>query len=66
MTTKDPGKGSKADKSQKLLRKQYVSKQSTESYEYKIAKSSSLSVRWKVNTSLTQKDTMDRGAWIKK
>ena len=50
----------------KLLRKQYVSKQSTELHEYKIAKSSSLSVRWKLNTSLTQKDTKDRGAWIKK
>ena len=28
----------KADKSKKLLRKQYVSKQSTEPYKYKIAK----------------------------
>ena len=28
--------------------------------------SSSPSVSWKLNTSLTQKDTMDRGAWIKK
>ena len=27
--------------------------------------SSSLSMSWKLNTSLTQKDTMDRGAWIK-
>ena len=27
--------------------------------------SSSPSVSWKLNTSLTQKDTMDRGAWIK-
>ena len=27
--------------------------------------SSSPFVRWKLNTSLTQKDTMDRGAWIK-
>ena len=49
----------------KPLRKQYISKQSTESYEYKIAKSSSPFVSWKLNTSLTQKDTMDRGAWIK-
>ena len=55
----------KENKSRKLLRKQYVSKQSNESYEYKIAKSSSSSVSWKLNTSLTQKDTMDRGAWIK-
>ena len=47
-----------------LLRKQYVSKQSTKSYEYKIAKSSSPSVSLKLNTSLTQKDTVDRGAWI--
>ena len=38
----------------------------TKSYEYQIAKSSSPSVSWKLNTSLTQKDTMDRGAWIKK
>ena len=49
----------------KLLRKKCISKQSTKSYEYKIAKSSSPSVSWKINTSLTQKDTMDRGAWIK-
>ena len=27
--------------------------------------SSSPSMSWKLNTSLTQKDTMDRGAWIK-
>ena len=52
----------KENKSQNLLRKQYVSKQSTKSYKYKIAKSSSPSVSWKLNTSLTQKDTMDRGA----
>ena len=55
-------KAKKANKSQKLLRKQYVSKQSTELYEYKIAKSFSPSVSWKLNISLTQKDTMDRGA----
>ena len=42
-----------------------MSKQSTKLYEYKIAKSSSPSMSWKLNTSLTQKDTMDRGAWIK-
>ena len=29
----------KANKSKKILRNQYVSKQTTESYEYKIAKS---------------------------
>ena len=34
----------KENKSQNLLRKQYVSKQSTEPYEYKIAKSSSPSM----------------------
>ena len=55
----------KANKSQKTPKKQYVSKQSTEPYEYKIAKSSSPFVSWKLNTSLTQKDTMDRGSWIK-
>ena len=49
----------------KLLRKQYVSKQSTEPYKYWIAKSYSPSMSWKLNTSLTQKDTMDRGAWMK-
>ena len=48
-----------------FLSKQYLSKQSTESYEYKIAKSSSSSMSWKLNTPLTEKDTMDRGAWIK-
>ena len=55
----------KANKSQNLLRKQYVSKQSVELYEYNIAKF--LLHPWveKINTSLTQKDTMDRGAWIK-
>ena len=31
----------------------------------RIAKSSSPSMSWKLNTSLTQKGTMDRGAWIK-
>ena len=31
----------------------------------KLPKCSSPSMRWKLNTSLTQKDTMDRGAWIK-
>ena len=36
----------KAKKSQKILRKQCISKQSTKSYKYKIAKSSSLSVSW--------------------
>ena len=55
----------KENKSQKLLRKQYVSKQSIELYEYKIAKISSPSVSWKLNTSLTQKDAMDRGSWLK-
>ena len=34
-------------------------------HEYQSAKSSSPSMRWKVNTSLTQKDTMDGRAWIK-
>ena len=49
----------------KTPKEKCISKQSTKSYEYKIAKSSSPSVRWKLNISLTQKDTMDRGAWIK-
>ena len=55
----------KANKSQNLLRKQYVSKQSIEPYEYKIAKGLLRLWAEKINTSLTQKDTMDRGAWIK-
>ena len=55
----------KAKKSQKLLWKHHTSKQSIESYEYKFAKSSSPSMSWKLNTSLTEKDSMDRGAWIK-
>ena len=32
----------------------------------KFVESSSSFVSWKLNTSLTQKDTMDRRAWIKK
>ena len=55
----------KENKSQNLLRKKYVSKQSTEPYEYKISKVLLRPWSWKMNTSLTQKDTMDRGAWIK-
>ena len=55
----------KADTSKKLLRKQYVSKQSTKAYKYKIAKVLLCPWAKKINTSLTQKDTMDRGAWIK-
>ena len=49
----------------KTTNKTICIKQSTESYKYKIAKSSSPSVSWKLNTSLTQKDTMDKGSWIK-
>ena len=59
-------KGKRKIRVKNLLRKQYVSKQSIELYEYKIAKSCSPSMSWKLNISLTQKDTMDRGAWIKK
>ena len=55
----------KENKSKKYPKKEICIKQSTESYKYKIAKSSSPSVSWKLNTSLTQKDTMDRGSWIK-
>ena len=56
-------------KSKRLIRvktpkKAICIKQSTESYKYKIAKSSSPSVSLKLNTFLTQKDTMDREAWI--
>ena len=38
----------KANKSQNSEKKQYLSKQSTESYKYKFAKSSSSSVSWKL------------------
>ena len=55
----------KENKIQNILRKQYVSKQSTEPYEYKISKVLLRLWAKKINTSLTQKDTMDRGAWIK-
>ena len=55
----------KENKSQNILRKQYASKQSTEPYEYKIAKVILRPWAEKINASLTQKDTMDRGAWIK-
>ena len=52
----------KATKSQNSLKKQYISKQRYQKHEFKIAKSSSPFVRLKVNSFLTQKDTMDRGA----
>ena len=45
---------------------QYVSNQSTEPYQYNIAKVILHVWAEKINTSLTQKDTVDRGAWIKK
>ena len=49
----------KAIKSQNSLeKKQYISKQSLKIMNLKIAKSSSPSVRWKANSSLTQKGTM--------
>ena len=53
----------KENKSQNILRKKYVSKQSVEPYEYKIAKVLLRPWAEKINTSLTQKDAMDRGAW---
>ena len=55
----------KANKSQNILRKKYVSKKSTKPYEYKIAKVLLCPWAEKINTSLTQKDTVDRGVWIK-
>ena len=52
----------KENKSQNLLIKQYVSNQSPKPYEYKISKFLLRPWAEKINTSLTQKDTMDRGA----
>ena len=54
----------KAIKSQNSLQETIHIKAKYQKHESQIAKSSSPSVRWKVNSSLTQKDTTDRGAWI--
>ena len=56
----------KADKSQKTPKKAICIKTKYWTILLQDCQSSSLSVRWKLNTSLTQKDTMDRGSWIKK
>ena len=55
----------KANKSQNLLRKAICIKTKYWTILVQDCQSSSLSMIWKLNTSLTQKDTMDRGAWIK-
>ena len=49
----------------KLLKEAIHIKEKYQKHEYQFSKSSSSSMSWKVNTSLTQKDTMDRRAWIK-
>ena len=54
----------KAIKSQNSLKKIHI-KAKDQKHEFQIAQSSSPSVRWKENSSLTQNDTMDIGAWIK-
>ena len=68
LNTNDPmprNERQKADKSKKTPMKASYIKINVESYKYQIAESSSPSVRWSVNAPLTQKDTWDRGAWIK-
>ena len=53
----------KENKSQNLLEKEICIEAITEPYYYVYdCQSSSLSMRWKLNIFLTQKDTMDRGA----
>ena len=55
----------KANKSQKTPKKVICSKIKCWTIWVQDCQSSSPSVSWKLHTSLTQKDTMDRGAWIK-
>ena len=55
----------KAKKIQKYPNKEICIKTKYWTIWVQDCQSSSPSVRWKLNTSLTQKDTMDRGAWIK-
>ena len=55
----------KENKSQKTPKKAICIKTKYWTILVQDCQSSSPSVRWKINTSLTQKDTMDRGAWIK-
>ena len=56
----------KANKSQKTPKKVICSKTKCWTIWVQDCQSSSPSMSWKLNTSLTQKDTVDRGAWIKK
>ena len=55
----------KANKSQKYPKKAICIKTKYWTKWLQNCQSSSPSVRWKLNTSLTKKDTKDRGAWIK-
>ena len=55
----------KANKSQNLLRKAICIKTKYWTILVQYCQSSSPFMSWKLNTSLTQNDTMDRGAWIK-
>ena len=55
----------KANKSQKSPKKAICIKTKYWTIWVQNFQSFSMFVSWKLNTSLTQKDTMDRGAWIK-
>ena len=55
----------KENKSKKTPKKEICIKTKYWTKWVQNCQSSSLSVSWKLNTSLTQKETMDRGAWIK-
>ena len=55
----------KENKSQNILRKAICIKTKYWTILIQDCQSSSPSMSWKLNTSLTQKDTMDRGSWNK-
>ena len=54
-----------ANKSQKSPKKAICIKMKYWTKWVQNCQSYSPSMSWKLNTSLTQKDTMDRGAWLK-
>ena len=58
-------KAKKANKSKKYPKKAMCIKKKYWTIWVQNCQSYSLPVSWKLNISLTQKDTMDRGAWIK-
>ena len=61
----DPMPSQKANKSKKTPKKAICIKTKYWTKWVQSCQCSSPSVSWKLNTSLTQKDTMDRGSWIK-